>query len=81
MASVLVPVFYVIIVFGGLFIFSYYYRKRNAGMSSGVMSALHHLTHPLQPPSLYFDFELFQANKHVISQCDVQEDDMFIERQ
>jgi translocation protein SEC66 len=31
MASLLVPVFYLLIVFGGLFIFSYYYRKRLAG--------------------------------------------------
>ena len=30
MASVLVPVAYVIIVFGGLFIFSYFYRKRTS---------------------------------------------------
>jgi translocation protein SEC66 len=30
MASVLVPVAYVIIIFGGLFIFSYFYRKRTA---------------------------------------------------
>jgi len=30
MASVLVPVFYVFIVFGGLFIFGHFYRKRSA---------------------------------------------------
>ena len=30
MASVLVPVAYVIIVFGGLFVFSYFYRKRTS---------------------------------------------------
>ncbi|KAF5330684.1 hypothetical protein D9619_005777 [Psilocybe cf. subviscida] len=33
MASVLVPVAYLIIIFGGLFIFSYYYRKHTAKMS------------------------------------------------
>lgn len=30
MASVLVPVFYVFVVFGGLFIFGHFYRKRSA---------------------------------------------------
>lgn len=30
MTSVLVPVAYVIIVFGGLFVFSYFYRKHTA---------------------------------------------------
>ncbi|KAJ7285910.1 Sec62/63 complex, subunit Sec66 [Mycena rebaudengoi] len=30
MASVLVPVLYILIVFGGLFVFSYIYRRRNA---------------------------------------------------
>jgi hypothetical protein len=30
MASVLVPVFYVLVVFGGLFIFGRFYRKRGA---------------------------------------------------
>lgn len=30
MASILVPVAYVIIVFGGLLVFSHFYRKRNS---------------------------------------------------
>jgi translocation protein SEC66 len=30
MASVLVPVFYVFVLFGGLFIFGHFYRKRSA---------------------------------------------------
>ncbi|KAI9510843.1 Sec62/63 complex, subunit Sec66 [Russula earlei] len=30
MASVLVPVFYVLIVFGGLFVFGHFYRKRSS---------------------------------------------------
>ena len=34
MASVLVPVAYVIIVFGGLFVFSYFYRKHTSSTSS-----------------------------------------------
>lgn len=32
MASVLVPVFYVFVLFGGLFVFGHFYRKRNASM-------------------------------------------------
>ena len=32
MASLLVPVAYLIIVFGGLFIFSYYYRKHTSSL-------------------------------------------------
>jgi hypothetical protein len=32
MASVLVPVFYVLVLFGGLFVFGRFYRKRNASM-------------------------------------------------
>ena len=43
MASVLVPVFYVLIVFGGLFIFGRFYRKRSASTPQAAMS-LH--THP-----------------------------------
>ena|ERR1700722_3100546 len=31
MASILVPIFYLLIVFGGLSVFSYFYRKRTAG--------------------------------------------------
>jgi hypothetical protein len=38
MASVLVPVFYVLVLFGGLFIFGQFYRKRNASM--GLLSRL-----------------------------------------
>lgn len=34
MTSVLVPIAYVIIIFGGLFIFSYFYRKHTASTSS-----------------------------------------------
>lgn len=33
MASVLVPVAYIIIVFGSLLVFSYFYRQKTAGMS------------------------------------------------
>ncbi|KAJ6630722.1 Pre protein translocase subunit Sec66-domain-containing protein [Mycena sp. CBHHK59/15] len=33
MASVLVPVLYMVIVFGGLFVFSYFYRRRSASKS------------------------------------------------
>jgi hypothetical protein len=32
MASVFVPVFYVLVLFGGLFVFGHFYRKRNASM-------------------------------------------------
>jgi hypothetical protein len=34
MASVLVPVFYVVVVFGGLFVFGQFYGKRSASKSS-----------------------------------------------
>jgi hypothetical protein len=40
MASVFVPVFYVLVLFGGLFVFGHFYRKRNAsmGLPSGLCS-------------------------------------------
>ena len=42
MASVFVPVAYVIIVFGGLFIFSYFYRKHTSSMSSALSHFIAH---------------------------------------
>lgn len=38
MASVLVPVAYVIIIFGGLFVFSFFYRKHTSSTSSIELS-------------------------------------------
>jgi translocation protein SEC66 len=43
MASVLVPVFYVFIVFGGLFIFGHFYRKRSASKFLHIAIACMHL--------------------------------------
>lgn len=39
MASVLVPVAYVIIVFGGLILFSHIYRKRSASTFSSLQTS------------------------------------------
>ncbi|TFK76517.1 hypothetical protein BDN72DRAFT_831092 [Pluteus cervinus] len=41
MASVLVPVAYILIVFGGLFVFSYFYRKRAASRVYGPYFPTH----------------------------------------
>jgi len=47
MASVLVPVFYVFVLFGGLFVFGHFYRKRNASMRppSLLRSSPHSIAH------------------------------------
>ncbi|KAI0256773.1 Pre protein translocase subunit Sec66-domain-containing protein [Lactifluus subvellereus] len=42
MASVLVPVFYVLVVFGGLFTFGHFYRKRNANKPIEPYFPRHH---------------------------------------
>ncbi|KAI0306503.1 Sec62/63 complex, subunit Sec66 [Multifurca ochricompacta] len=42
MASVLVPVFYVLVVFGGLFIFGHFYRKRSANKQIESYFPRHH---------------------------------------
>lgn len=66
MASVLVPVLYVIIVFGSLFVFSSYYRRRLASMSPEHLASGHSLTHTLQakamnPTSLVTRTEIFMS--------------------
>jgi len=42
MASVFVPVFYVLVLFGGLFIFGHFYRKRNASQQIQPYFPRHH---------------------------------------
>jgi len=42
MASVLVPVFYVLVLFGGLFVFGHFYRKRNASKQIEPYFSRHH---------------------------------------
>jgi len=42
MASVLVPVFYVFVLFGGLFVFGHFYRKRNASKQVEPYFPRHH---------------------------------------
>ncbi|KAH9997209.1 Sec62/63 complex, subunit Sec66 [Russula vinacea] len=42
MASVLVPVFYVFVLFGGLFIFGHFYRKRSASQQIEPYFPRHH---------------------------------------
>jgi translocation protein SEC66 len=50
MASVLVPVFYVFVLFGGLFIFGHFYRKRSAStlLPSPVAICIRELMYILQ---------------------------------
>jgi translocation protein SEC66 len=45
MASVLVPVFYVFVLFGGLFIFGHFYRKRSASMPQPLPGRLYSRAH------------------------------------
>lgn len=44
MASVLVPVAYLIIIFGGLFVFSYFYRKHTSSLSDYPFACIAILT-------------------------------------
>ena len=56
MASVFVPVFYVFVLFGGLFVFGHFYRKRNASMR--IPSRLR-----IRPYSTAHAMYIHQANK------------------
>lgn len=62
MASVFVPVFYVLVLFGGLFVFGHFYRKRNASM--GLPSRLR------RPYSTAHVTFIHQANKSRLTSQD-----------
>ena len=63
MASVFVPVFYVFVLFGGLFVFGHFYRKRNASM--GLPSRLRS-----RPYSTAHVTYIQQANKSSLTSQD-----------
>jgi hypothetical protein len=64
MASVLVPVAYIIIVFGGLFVFSYFYRRHTSSMRYTPLFPLLALPNILQNKHSNLTFLRIRSEMH-----------------